>query len=145
MILHRFQDAALHHSSSEGKGIMTASLKVLAALSFMLISLPAFAHGGGGGGGGGMGHGSTNRIDIDRINNNGTTNLNQSNKNTKNGNNHGNNARLIRDLQIEVKLLQLEVEALVAHGVSPNSPRITKLFERAIGIDQQLKNLGVTS
>jgi hypothetical protein len=126
---------------------MTASLKVLAALSFMLISVPAFAHGGGGGGmgHGGMDHGSTNQIDTNRGNNNGTTNLNQSNKNTQNSNHHGNNARVVRELQIELKLLQLEAEALVAHGLSPNSPRIIKLFEQAIGIDQQLKNLGVTS
>jgi hypothetical protein len=124
---------------------MTASLKVLAALSFVLISMPAFAHGGGGMGHGGMDHGSTNRIDINRSNNNGTTNLNQSNKNTQNGNNHGNNARLIRHLEIEAKLLQLEAEALVARGVSPSSPKFTKLFEQAIGIDLQLKNLGVTS
>ena len=46
---------------------MATSLKVLAALSFMFISMPAFAHGGGGGGGGmghgGMDHGSTNQVD----------------------------------------------------------------------------------
>src|ERR1700722_15688249 len=131
------------------KRIMATSLKVLAALSFMFISMPAFAHGGGGGGGGmghgGMDHGSTNQVDTNHGNNNGTTNLNQSNKNTQNSNHHSNNARVIRDLKIELKLLQLEAEALVAHGVSPNSPRIIKLFEQAIGIDQQLKNLGVTS
>jgi hypothetical protein len=124
---------------------MTASLKVLAALSVLLVSVPAFAHGGGGMGHGGMDHGALNQVGMNHGSNNGTTNFNQNNKNSQNGNNsrndHGNNARLVRHLENELKLIQLEAKALQALGVSPTSPKFTKLLEQALAIQIKLGNV----